>query len=62
MSQPNAAAPAENRTVKDVLAITIITLVAGLILSLVHEITLEPELLLRGLNALYKRNRDRDQA
>ena len=42
MSQPNAAAPAENRTVKDVLAITIITLVAGLILSLVHEITLEP--------------------
>ena len=43
MSEPNAksAVPA-NRMVHDTLVITVITLVAGLILSLVHGITLEP--------------------
>ena len=40
MAEKTAAA--DSRMLRDVMAITIITLVAGLILSLVHGITLEP--------------------
>ena len=42
MSQPNAAAAPANRMAHDTIVITVITLVAGLILSLVYGITLEP--------------------
>ena len=42
MSEPKAAAAGANRMVHDTLMITIITLVAGFVLSLVHGITLEP--------------------